>query len=153
MQRYGNLMVIEFHSCRHSQKWWFMSKLQQKSRQIYKNIFLKETIQEFIKSNETSWNIGRGSNQFRFTTQSLKLFGMNFHSIMKCYPALVEGWRNLRKGMRKRESCGFSWDWMIVMLPFMEKSYWCNLHPIHIEFTHLSFNKDEHSLSSKGLDA
>ena len=80
-------------------------------------------------------------NQFRFTTQSFKLFRMNFHPIMKCYPTLVEGWRNSRKRMRKKELCSFSWDWMIVMLPFMDKSYWCNLYLIHVEFTHLSFNK------------
>ena len=64
------------------------------------------------------------NNQFRFTTQSFKLFRMNFHPIMKCYPTLVEGWRNSRKRMRKKELCSFSWDWMIVMLPFMDKSYW-----------------------------
>ena len=75
-----------------------------------RTFFFKETIQEFIKSSETLWNIGRGNNQFRFTTQSLKLFEMNFHPIMKCYPVLVGDWRNFRKRMRKRELCSFSWD-------------------------------------------
>ena len=47
------------------------------------------------------------NNQFKFTTQSFKLFGMNFHPIIKCYPTLVEGWRNSRKWMKKKRVMQF----------------------------------------------